>query len=75
MPDPRKVTFTTGTVFGYGDGKAWGRNEYGHFDLDGPQAKKLRQTEWHTFQQHKQTWDDMDRRAGREPPADLNEYW
>ncbi|MFM0167665.1 DUF4238 domain-containing protein [Paraburkholderia sediminicola] len=75
LPDPRKVTFTTGTVIGYGDGKAWGRNEYGHFDLDGPKARKLRQTEWQTFQQHKQTWDDMDRRAGREPPADLNDYW
>lgn len=74
MPDPRKVTFTTAIIFGNDDGKAWGTNEYGHFDLDGPKAKKLRDTEWRTFQQHKQAWDDMDRRAGREPP-NVSEYW
>ncbi len=48
-PDPRKVSFTTAIVSGNDKGKAWGFNEYGHFDLDGPRAKKLREVEWRTF--------------------------
>lgn len=67
-PDPRKVSFTTGILIGHKDGSAWGTNEYGHFNLDGPRAQKLRAVEWDTFQAAKQAWDERDRRAGREPP-------
>lgn len=76
-PDPRKVTFSTAIISGNKDGSAWGYNEYGHFDLDGPRAKKLRDVEWKTFQAAKQAWDEHDRRAGREPPSpqDLRDYW
>jgi hypothetical protein len=76
QPDPRKVSFSTAIISGgYPDGSAWGYNEYGHFDLDGPRAQKLREIEWRTFQAAKQAWDERDRRAGREPPEDLRDYW
>lgn len=75
-PDPRKVSFTTAIISGgYPDGSAWGYNEYGHFDLDGPRAQKLRQVEWKTFEGAKHAWDERDRRAGRQSPEDLSDYW
>jgi len=58
-PDPRPVSFTTAIISGSDKG-SWGYNEYGHFDLDGPQARKLRDREWKTFQSAKQAWDDRD---------------
>jgi hypothetical protein len=67
-PDPRKVSFTTGIITGGGKGPSLGTNEYGHYNLDHPRAKKLREIEWKTFQAAKQAWDERDRRAGREPP-------
>lgn len=72
-PDPRKVDFHTSTLVGFKDGGAWGINEYGHRDLDGPRAQTLRSVEWKTFQASKRAWDERDRRAGR-PPPDLTEY-
>lgn len=74
-PDPRKVSFSTGILVGYKDGGAWGANEYGHQDMDGPRARALREIEWTAFQASKKAWDERDRRAGREPPADLRDYW
>lgn len=67
-PDPRKVSFTTAIFTGGGKGPSFGTNEYGHYDIDHPRAKKLRDIEWNTFQAAKQAWDERDRRAGREPP-------
>lgn len=67
-PDPRKVKFTTAIISGGGKGPPLGTNEYGHYDIDHPRAKKLREIEWNTFQAAKRAWDDRDRRAGREPP-------
>lgn len=77
MPDPRKVSFTTGFVMGFKGGGGWGTNEYGHRNMEDPRALKLRETEWKTFQAAKAAWDERDRRAGRTPPsaADLKEYW
>lgn len=72
-PDPRLVSFTTAIISG-GDKGSWGYNEYGHFDLDGPRAKKLREREWKTFQAAKQAWDARDRRAGREPSKEWLDY-
>jgi hypothetical protein len=66
-PDPRKVSFSTGILMGFKDGGAFGHNEYGHYDLDGPRAKALREEEWKTFQATKQAWDERDRLAGRPP--------
>lgn len=66
-PDPRKVSFTTAIISGGGKHGSMGFNEYGHFDLDGPRAKVLREIEWKTFQAAKQAWDERDRRAGRTP--------
>jgi len=58
MPDPRKVSFTTGFVMG-GDGWGWGADEYGRRmsrekDAD---VKRLRDKEFRTFQKAKQSWD------------------
>lgn len=75
MPDPRKVRFTTAILVGYKNGGAWGVNEYGHQDLDGPRAEALRRVEWKTFQTAKEAWDERDRLTGRGPPVDLQEYW
>lgn len=72
-PDPRLVGFTTAIVSG-GDNGSWGYNEYGHFDLDGPRAARLRETEWRTFQAAQQAWDERDRRAGREPSKEWLDY-
>ena len=74
-PDPRKVSFTTGIFSGGGSGPSLGTNEYGHYNIDHPRAKALRAIEWKTFQAAKGAWDQRDRRAGREPPADLHNYW
>ncbi|MDP2430760.1 MAG: DUF4238 domain-containing protein [Pseudomonadota bacterium] len=71
--DPRLVSFTTAIISG-GDKGSWGYNEYGHFDLDGPRAKKLREVEWKTFQAAKQAWDERDRLAGREPSKEWLDY-
>lgn len=67
-PDPRKIPFTTGIITGGGGNPSFGTNEYGHYNIDDPRAKKLRNIEWTTFQAAKQAWDERDRRAGREPP-------
>lgn len=77
MPDPRKVSFTTGTLVGFEGGGGWGVNEYGHQDVDGARARELREVEWRTFQAAKAAWDERDRRAGRNPPSpeDLRDYW
>ena len=74
-PDPRKTSFTTGTLAGGGSGGSFGTNEYGHFQLDNPRAEKLRKIEWTTFQAAKQAWDERDRRLGKQPPADIRDYW
>lgn len=74
-PDPRKVSFTTAIFTGGGSGPSLGTNEYGHYDIDHPRAKKLREVEWKTFQGAKAAWDERDRRLGRAPPADLKDYW
>lgn len=67
-PDPRKVPFTTAIITGGGKGPSLGTNEYGHYDIDHPRAKKLRDIERKTFQSAQQAWNERDRRAGREPP-------
>ena len=67
-PDPRKVSFSTAIITGGGKGPSLGTNEYGHYDIDNPRAKALREVEWRTFQAAKKAWDERDRRAGREPP-------
>jgi hypothetical protein len=72
-PDPRLVSFTTAIISGGGKG-SYGYNEYGHFDLDGPRAKKLREKEWKSFQAAKQAWDERDRRAGRDPSKEWLDY-
>lgn len=69
LEDPRKVSFTTAIFTGGGKGSSFGTNEYGHYDIDHPRAKKLRDIEWNTFQAAKQAWNERDRRAGREPPV------
>lgn len=74
-PDPRKVSFTTAIFTGGGSGGSFGTNEYGHYDIDHPRAKKLRNVEWKTFQAAKEAWNERDRKAGRSPPEDLREYW
>jgi hypothetical protein len=59
MPDPRKVSFSTGTTIGYEDGSAWGIDEYGRQSReDDPLVKALRDKEWSTFQKAKQAWDE-----------------
>lgn len=68
MPDPRKVSFTTGIVMGFQGGGGWGSNEYGHQDIDGARARALREVEWKTFQASKAAWTERDRKAGRQPP-------
>lgn len=75
MPDPRKVSFTTGVYVGYDDGDAWGVNEYGHRDADNARARALRSKESETFYASRRAWDERDRRAGRPRPADLKDYW
>jgi hypothetical protein len=58
MPDPRKVSFTTGILMG-GDGWGWGADEYGRRmsrDKD-KDVKALRAREFRTFQKAKQSWD------------------
>lgn len=58
MPDPRKVSFTTGIYMGYKGGGAWGCDEYGrrsvHLDI---YEKALRSAEWNTFHKSQKEWD------------------
>ncbi|PMQ06543.1 hypothetical protein DyAD56_03540 [Dyella sp. AD56] len=75
MPDPRKVSFTTGFVVGFEGGGHWGANEYGHRNIDDPRAHALRAVEWDAHQRAKRVWDDWDKREGKEPPQDLREYF
>lgn len=60
MPDPRKVSFTTGIIAG-GDGWGWSTDEYGRRmsrekDTD---VKKVRDREFRTFEKAKQSWDSV----------------
>ena len=58
MPDPRKVSFRTGTFFGYGDGSSWGIDEYGRKPRDDdPKIKAIRNKEHITFEKAKRSWD------------------
>ena len=58
MPDPRKVSFSTGIFIGGKDGSSWATDEYGRpVRDDDPQVEKLRDKEWDTFQKAKQAWD------------------
>lgn len=74
-PDPRKVSFSTAIFTGGEKGPSLGTNEYGHYDIDNPRAKALREVEWRTFQAAKAAWDEKDRRAGREPPPFDPDYF
>lgn len=58
MPDPRKVSFTSGIVVGWDDKPSWAVDEYGRpmNDKD-PKAQKLRDEEWDTCQKAKRLWD------------------
>lgn len=58
MPDPRKVSFTTGFAMG-GDGWGWSEDEYGRRmsrEKD-PDVKKLRNREFRSFEKAKKSWD------------------
>lgn len=68
MPDPHLVSFTTGVVAKFDDGRGMALNEYGHRETDNKRAEALRAKEWKTFQASKRAWDASDRREGREPP-------
>lgn len=54
MPDPRSVSFSSGTIIGYGNGRSDAFDEYGrrpwHDDYN---DKKLHEHEWDTFQAFK----------------------
>ena len=58
MPDPRKVSFTTGIYVGYEDGSTWAGDEYGRIPKDDdPKTKTKRDAEWETFEKAKRSWD------------------
>lgn len=58
MPDPRKVSFSTGIFVGYKDGSAWGIDEYGRRPReDDPRIEAQRNLEWKTFQKAKKAWE------------------
>ncbi len=58
MPDPRKVSFTTGIFVGWKDGSSWGIDEYGrHPSNSNSEEKKQRDVEMESFQRAKKDWD------------------
>jgi hypothetical protein len=57
MPDPRKVTFTTGIIVGMQDGPAWAMDEYGRGRIKDTRAEHQRKSEWMTFQRENARWD------------------
>lgn len=73
MPDPRKVSFSTGMFVGWKDGSAWGSDEYGRAPHDGdPRVEAQRAVEWETFQSAKQKWD---LRFGRLSGEEMRRYF
>jgi hypothetical protein len=57
-PDPRKVSFSTGTFVGWKDGTSSGWDEYGRRPNDNdPRVKAQRALEWQTFQESKGEWE------------------
>jgi len=57
MPDPRKVSFTTGVFLGGKKGSTWKQDEYGRIPNDHDKTvKKNRDKEWRTFQAYKDSW-------------------
>jgi hypothetical protein len=69
MPDPRKVSFTTGIFIGGGRGGAWGQDEYGRAPRDDdPAVRRLRNAEFDAHQKHKELWDQ---KFGELPPGDF----
>ena len=60
MPDPRKVSFSTGIFMGNDKGPVWAQDEYGRIPNDNdPQVKKKRDKEWQAFQTAKRSWDSI----------------
>ncbi len=60
MPDPRKVSFSTGIYMGGDKGPVWAQDEYGRIPNDkDPQVKRKRDKEWQAFQASKRSWDSI----------------
>lgn len=60
MPDPRKVSFTTGFMAGYKNKPAFRQDEYGRLpDDDNPNVQKLRRREFDAHQKAKESWNDI----------------
>jgi hypothetical protein len=58
MPDPRRVSFTSGTFVGWKDGSSWGMDEYGRRPNDHDQeVTDARSREWQSFCRAKARWD------------------
>jgi hypothetical protein len=73
MPDPRKLTFSTETLFGYEDGSSWGMDEYGRKPrIKDSDAERLRRVEWRSFQKHKNLWEA---KFGKLSIQELKKYW
>ena len=60
MPDPRKVSFTTGIFAGNDNGPTWAQDEYGRIPDDKDIiVRKKRDKEWATFQAFKRSWESI----------------
>ena len=60
MPDPRKVSFSTGIFAGNDNGPTWAQDEYGRIPDDKDIiVRKKRDKEWATFQAFKRSWESI----------------
>lgn len=73
MPDPRKVSFSTGIFVGWRDGRSSGWDEYGRQpDDEDPRIEAQRQREWKTFHEAQREWD---LRFGKLEPGERWRRW
>ncbi len=60
MPDPRKVSFSTGIFMGGGSGGTLAQDEYGRIPNDEDEATtRQRDKEWKTFHAFRDAWDAL----------------
>jgi hypothetical protein len=73
MPDPRKISFTTGIFTGNDNGPTWAQDEYGRIPNDkDPNIKKKRDKEFKTFHAFQHNWDRL---YGPLTKEELSKYW
>ena len=60
MPDPRKVSFTTGIYMGDDKGRVWAQDEYGRIPDDkNPKVIEKRHRERQAFDSFRRAWDTI----------------